>query len=230
MRKIIVFFAVFLMTVTLVACGGNKETSATGYGLVHGHYVGVVDITVDGKKVVKEAKIEEYYLAYHAAAVEAPAEERDDVVEISGKFYAKYFNVDGKVFVSSGEQKWVHDTHGDLEDWVKNEANAKAYVEAVKAGKVYIANADGTKNTVLKVTGNAAVDMTKSGSNYGGQIWDWKGAMNGVAEILVGTKMDSKYTLTDGKWVVDDVVTGATLVDFADYYKVAERAYNTATK
>lgn len=230
MKKFIVFFAVFMLSLTLVACGG-KDKTATGYGLVHGHYVGVVDMTVDSKGVVKEAKIEEYYLAYNAAQVEQPTAERNDVVQIGANYFAKYYNVDGIIFASSGERAWTNSTHGNLENWVKDEANAKRYVEAVLAGKVFIAKADGTKITDLKITGNAALDMSKSVSGYGGDRWDWKAAMAGVEQIIIGTKMDSKYSQNnDGKWVVDDVVTGATLVDFADYYAVAQRAYATATK
>lgn len=229
MKKIFALFAVVLVALTLVAC--NKDTTATGYGLVHGHYVGVADIKVDAEGVVKELTFEEYYLAYNAAQVVEPTTERDDVVQVGANFFAKYYNVDGKVFVSSGERKWVHPTHGDLEEWVKVEANAKAYVEAVKAGKVFISKADGTKITDLTITGNAATAMTKSESGYGGTRWDWAAAMTGLEEIIIGTKLDATYSQNDdGKWVVNGVVTGATLVDFADYYNLAKRAYTTATK
>ncbi len=73
--------------------------------------------------------------------------------------------------------------------------------------------------------------MTKSESGYGGKIWDWPAAMKGVEDILVGTKVDmTSEKNDDGKWVVNDVVTGATLVDFPDYFAVAKRAYVSATK
>lgn len=230
MKKFIALIAVVLVAFTLAGCKEEaKDSSATGYGLVHGHYVGVIDLTVDSKKVVKEAKIEEYYLAYNAAQVEET--ESELVFEVSGKFYAKYYSVDGQLFTSEGELVWSNDKDVSLEEWVKVEANAKAYVEAVKAGKVFIANEDGTKNTELVVTGNAKQFMTKSESGYGGKIWDWPAAMKGVEDILVGTKVDmTSEKNDDGKWVVNDVVTGATLVDFPDYFAVAKRAYVSATK
>lgn len=234
MKKVFALFAVVLTALVLTACA--KDYTATGYGLVHGHYVGVADITVDSEGVVKKLKFEEYYLAYNAAQVEAPTDlTRDDIITIgegeSKTYFAKYYNVDGKVFVSAGERSWTHPTHGDLEEWVKVEANAKAYVEAVKAGKVFISKADGTKVTDLKVTGNAATDMTKSKSGYGGERWKWADAMEGLEEILEGTKLDVTYELNDDKkWVVAGEVTSATLVDFADYFAVAKRAHATATK
>lgn len=229
MRKFFTFFTIALIALSLSAC--KKETSATGYGLVYNHYVGVIDMTVDAKGVVSDIKIDEYYLAYNAAQVVEPISPRDDVVQVGTSFFAKYYNVDGKIFASSGERTWIHPTHGDLEDWVKVEANAKAYVEAVKANKVFISKADGTKITDLTITGNAKEFMTKSESGYGGTIWNWQGAINGVEEILKGTKMDSTYSLNDDKqWVVDGVVTSATLVDFANYFAIAKRAYDSATK
>lgn len=230
MKKFIALIAVVLVAFTLAGCKEEaKDSSATGYGLVHGHYVGVIDLTVDSKKVVKEAKIEEYYLAYNAAQVEET--ESELAFEVSGKFYAKYYSVDGQLFTSEGELVWSNDKDVSLEEWVKVEANAKAYVEAVKAGKVFIANEDGTKNTELVVTGNAKEFMTKSESRYGGKIWDWPAAMKGVEDILVGTKVDmTSEKNDDGKWVVNDVVTGATLVYFPDYFAVAKRAYVSATK
>lgn len=249
MKKIFALIAVVLVALTLVAC--SKDSSATGYGLVHGHYVAVVDMTVDSKGVVKDVKIDEYYLAYNAAQVVAPAEgatPHADIAQVGANWFAKYFYVDGIIFtivstnveeVTTYERNWTNATHGNLEAWVINEANAKKYVEAVEAGKVYISNAAGQKLTGVTVTGNAATGWLKSTTGYGGTRWDWAAAMEGIEEILKGTKMNLTFSLNDpikvdGEdvryWTVDGVTTGATLVDFADYVNVAKRAYETATK
>lgn len=54
--------------------------------------------------------------------------------------------------------------------------------------------------------------------------------MDALEELLVGTKLNIDPTdfekNGDGYWSSGDLVTGATLTDFADYIAVALRAYN----
>ncbi|MBE0701477.1 MAG: hypothetical protein IH571_07300, partial [Acholeplasmataceae bacterium] len=153
---------------------------------------------------------------------------------------------------SEGERTWLNATHGDIEEWVEVEANAKRYVEAVEAGDVFIANADGTENTTYTVTGNASRGWTKSATGY----WTarivegvlsyyplgWGGNMEAIVKSLIGTTMeltdavDAEENYVDffrnsengNKWELDGVVSGATLSDFVDYYMVAKRAYTNA--
>ena len=54
--------------------------------------------------------------------------------------------------------------------------------------------------------------------------------MAAIAEALVGTTMDAVEAdlVKDGTWSIGDITTSATLSDFADYYFLAQVAYNNA--
>lgn len=239
MKKIVTVFAVLVMGLVLVSCG-PKEATATGYGIAHQSYVGEVVLTIDKDGVVTEASVEEYYLPFNAAVIETPAEGATDVVLGNShgvKSFAKYFKVGDVLFtategertddVVTGMPTYTTADGTDILDWAAIEANGKAYVEGTQDGTVFIANADGTKHATYPTP--EGDQWTKSGTGYGGDRWDWTGQMAEIVNILVGSKVSATYTMNDDDtWVVDNVVTGATLVDFETYYKVAERAYANA--
>lgn len=241
MKKLFAIFAMLFLSLALVACGA-KEATASGYGITHKIYVGVVELTVDKDGEVLSGSIEEYYLPFNAAKLGDVADyaDADDVVfgnSHGDAAFAKYFKVGDMLF--TGESSAMADdaytglpvyknAAGDtLLEWVAVEANAKAYVEGTQDGSVFIANADGTKHATYATPEGDA--WTKSATNYGGDYWDWSGQMDEVIESLVGTSLDGSYEQNDdGFWVVDGAVSGATLVDYAEYFDVAKRAYDNA--
>ncbi|BCR36000.1 hypothetical protein [Mariniplasma anaerobium] len=239
MKKLVTVLAVLVMGLLLVSCG-PKEATATGYGIAHQIYVGEVELTIDADGVVTAAAIEEYYLPFNAAVIETPAEGATDVVLGNShgvKSFAKYFKVGDVLFTATegareddvvvGMPTYAAADGTDLLDWVAIEANAKLYVEGTQDGTVFIANADGTKHATYPTP--EGDQWTKSGTGYGGDRWDWAGQMAEITSVLVGSKVSATYTMNDdGMWVVDTVVSGATLVDFDQYYKVAMRAYANA--
>ncbi len=234
MKKVFLVFSVLVLSLVLVACGPSEAT-ATGYGITHQDYVGVVQVTVNKEGIITDASIEEYYLVYTIGAVENPSDNATDIVtglshgnEVS---YAKYFSVNGMLFTgqssTTGLPEYKNADEIDLLDWVAVEANAKAYVEGTQAGTVFCADASGAKHATYAVT--EGDQWTKSASGYGGDRWDWLGQMTEVELALIGTSLDDGYSQnSDNKWVVGDAVTGATLTDFPQYYEVAHRAYTNA--
>ena len=81
MKKMFTFFFVVLLALSLIACNNDDQpdptptpifTNGTGYGLVHGHYVGVIDVTVDEAGLVTDLEVEEYFLPYSFAKVVLP--------------------------------------------------------------------------------------------------------------------------------------------------------------
>ncbi|MCD4826145.1 MAG: hypothetical protein K8Q99_00020 [Acholeplasmataceae bacterium] len=239
MKKVFTVCAVLLLGLVLVSCG-PKEATATGYGIAHKIYVGEVEVTIDKDGVVTAASIEEYYLPYNAAVIAEPAEGATDVVLGNShgvKSFAKYFKVGDELFTAvegertegevTGMPVYTNAAGTDLLDWVAIEANAKAYVEGTQDGTVFIANADGTKHATYATP--EGDQWTKSATGYGGDRWDWAGQMLAIENALIGTKVNGAYSQNDDSfWVVGDVVSGATLVDFAQYFAVAERAYANA--
>jgi len=269
MKKLIAIFFVALLAFGLAACTEEQEPSysfgyGVGYGLVHGHYVGVAKVVVDKDDKVVNVQFEEYYLPYNSAQVTLTDDQKAnlpaDVVKVvttrttnsvrtvSESYYSKYVSVNGTVFTIAvtGEVPTLENTVGsqtfkfsatsiaDIEVWTETEANAKAYVEAVEAGLVFNCNASGVKNAYPKANASAKLGNTKSATGY----WTapatyplgWGGNMAAIAEALVGTTMGATEAqlVKDGTWKIGDITTSATLSDFADYYFLAQRAYDNA--
>lgn len=246
MKKLFSVFVLLVMSLLLVACG-PKEVTATGYGITHKIYVGVITLTVDKDGVVLDGEVDEYYLPYNAAVVTVTDPENlpDDVivgVSHGTKYFAKYFSINGKLFVGTGSETGLptYSYNGtDLLEWVAIEENAKAYVEGCDAGTVFVANAAGTKHATYATPNpdnNGKNEWKKSDTNYGGTNWNWAEQVAWFIDTIKGTKMNDTFSrITDegadkGKWVAGDIVSSATMVDFPQYYAVAVRAYNTATK
>lgn len=249
MKKIFLVALSLVLALSLAACNSSKK--ATAYGLVHGHYVGEAVIEVDSKGVVKDIKFEEYYLPYSWAKVAAPADLENmpaDVLAVVGKrgtsYYSKFIKIGDKLFTGvvtgTGTAQVInYQATGidNLENWVKVHANAKWYVEQVKAEAFFLATSAGVKSTTLTrsdATSNKA--MTKSASGYWvveAPALGWTGNMAKIVEVIVGTKLDVAddqiiLNATTKFWELGDVVSGATLSDFKDYYNLAKVAYNLA--
>jgi len=234
MKKILSVITAVVFALVLVACGPS-EVTATGYGITHEDYVGAVTLTVSKDGVVLSGSIEEYYLPFTASVLDAePTETTDYITGVSHgstKFFAQYFSVNGLLFIGtssdSGLPTFATAAGVDILTWVADEANAKAYVEGALAGTVFIANADGSESTAY--TSPVGDEWTKSATGYGGTTFDWQGQMDAIVAALVGTTVDDTYVQNDDSyWVVGDVVSGATLTSFAEYYAVAQRAYADA--
>jgi len=253
MKKLIALLFVAFLALGLVACAEDEPSYeygyGVGYGLVHGHYVGVVKVVVDKDDVVVNVQFEEYYLPYNIGQVaytpvEGVAQPADILTVVGSRgtsYYGMYVSVNGVLFTGavageSGAQSigYTATGVGNIETWVETEANAKAYVEAVEAGLVFIANANGTRSAYE--FGNASVKRgwTKSATAYWASAatypLGWGGNMAAMAEAMVGTKLDAAETdlVKDGTWKIGTIVTGATLSDFVDYYLLAQRGYANA--
>lgn len=257
MKKLIALLFVAFLALGLVACAEDEPSYeygyGVGYGLVHGHYVGVVKVVLDKDDVVVNVQFEEYYLPYNAGQVaytpvEGVAQPADILTVVGSRgtsYFAKYMSVNGVLFTGavqgeSGAQviEYTAPGVGNIEEWVTVEANAKAYVEAVEAGLVFIANANGTKSSYEHGNANVKLGWTKSATGYwtydtrNARLYPlgWGGNMAALAEALVGTKIDAVETdlVKDGTWKIGTIVTGATMSDFVDYYKLAQRGYANA--
>ncbi len=253
MKKLIALFFVAVLAFTFAACQEAEPHYEYGYGvsygLVHGHYVGKIEVVVDKDDKVVSAKIDEYFLPYNVGQVALTEEQianlPTDVLAVVGSrgtsYYSKYVSVAGTLFMGtvsgeSGSQSIVYSATGiaNIEDWVKVEANAKAYVEAVEADQVFTANADGTRNALPYGSSNVKIGWTKSATGYwtnpASYPLGWGGNMKAIVDAIIGTTMDAteEDLVKDATWSIGDIVTGATLTDFTDYYLLAQQAYNNA--
>ncbi|TVP85065.1 MAG: hypothetical protein EA375_05145 [Acholeplasmataceae bacterium] len=268
MKKWFALFFIAFFAFVLVGCNGAEECEVceecpvceeqnfgfgVGYGLVHGHYVGYVEITIDADLNVVAVRFDEYYLPYLSGqvAVDDPEDLPDFVVpvvrtvrgNVVTNYFAEYIQVGSLLFELevTGEaptQNFVYktDTIADIDAWVEDEANAKYYVDAIYAGEVFFADDEGNPLDYAFANINVSRGWTKSATGYwtNPAIWlGWGGNMYAMAQAIIGTDMstplgDIEQNVDTNLWHVGDIVTGATLVDFIDYWQVALRAYNNA--
>lgn len=237
----------------LSACQASSSEplleSGTGYGLTHGHYVGVATVeTSDG--LVTEITLDEYFLPYNwakvvVADVNAIPEDVLTVVGTRGtSYYAEFIKIGDKLFTgavegASGSQHILYsaDDVEDIELWVETEENALWYVEQIEAEAFYLADAAGEESTLVRGDATSNVAMTKSESGYwSGENYPlgWAGNIDAIKEAFIGTRLDFTIESTDktsatetepAYWIVGGETTGATLTDFLDYYQLLQRAY-----
>lgn len=234
-----------LTGIALASCGPQVTMEGVGYGLTHDHYVGVVSLTTLNDEIT-EISIEEYFLPYNWAKIsvdDATAYTDDALTAVGSRgtsYYAKYIQIGDKLFTGtvlgeSGSQSVAYSATGieSIEAWIAIEANAMWYVEQVEVEAFHLATAEGLEHPNLEradATSNNA--MTKSGSGYwSGSNYPlgWAGNIEAIEDLLLGTKLNIDPAdfeqNEEGFWASGDLVTGATLSDFADYIAVALRAY-----
>lgn len=249
MKKAAIVFA-GLAGITLASCGPQVTMEGVGYGLTHDHYVGVVELVTLNDKIT-EISFEEYFLPYNWAKVseaDALAYAEDTLSAVGSRgtsYYAKYIQIGDKLLTGtvvgeSGSQIVEYATTGieALEAWVAIEANAQWYVEQVEADAFYLATSTGVEHpTLVRSDATSNVAMTKSASGYwSGSNYPlgWAGNMDALEDLLIGTTLNldpTEFTQNEeGFWSSGDLVTGATLSDFADYIAVALRAYANRTE
>lgn len=246
MKKIRNLLFVVCLLISLgvfTSCKKKVETSGTGYGIVHKDYVGVASIKVKDEKVTS-LSFEEVYLPENWAQVSDSIDE-NLYFKATGSHgeltSAKYLVIGDKNFTGSvdSDNAPVYSAEGitNLKTWINtSEDNAKWYATNVLDGKAKVSDAqfkDVTFDYYGKTTG-----FTKSATNYwpaGSVGLGWKKNMEELANTLVGSKMnfdETKIVLDENSktWKFDQIQSKATLVDAKDYYQVAKRAYNAATK
>lgn len=238
MKKLFAFFAVALLALVLVACGG-KETHGVGYGVVSGENVLVVEVDLKGGKVA-DATIEEYFGPKTWATVVVTEETletlKNDVEQIgvdrneNPVYYAKLIKVDDKVFtVKNVDDVAVYYADGipNLIKWLEVEENAKFYVDAILANKVGFVNED-----LEKADANAKVGFSKRTNGYWAEGHPvgigWAANIDKLIESIVGTDVSESAVKDGNQWKIGDLQTGSSLSSFPDYLDVVKRAYNNA--
>lgn len=216
----------------LSACGGDKDTGA--YGLVHNAgYVGYSTVTVDKDDKVTDATLTEYCFP-----TQVKTEDGDCYAEVSyGKVTMKY-DEEAKTY-KVGEQT--------LKEYFKEEKNCKAYVDAVKDGKVYVTVDGVKKNDVMTKAalckddnGYWSVETSVGGSIMAGD-YKWKANRDATINYVKSYGVSKLLSLTVGadKYWVDsnNVSTGATWSDLnttkegtLSYAQLIVNAYNKVAK
>jgi hypothetical protein len=248
MKKRIIILFVAVLTVFLInGCtkkivNGDTNTEGKGYGITYKDHVGYAHMKVKNQ-LVDTVTFDEAFLPNTWAGLKVGIETVPEEVIVDGSTWkAKYIVIGDKHFTGalretslteSKNQTVKYSAEGieDLYLWLKDsEANCKWYYEQVSTDKAYIAKVDWTKST-LETTRKGWLKSTAGYWPSTDTTLGWSGNMSKISEALKGTKMDASGNLTQNDekfWVVNGVITGATLVNFKDYYEIAKRAYKNA--
>lgn len=225
----------------------NPFKTATAYGIVYEDYVGFVTVT-KANDVVVHIDIDEAFMPI-VWAQETKKDVLTDVVTYEDGTilktnkdyrYAKYISIGDKVFtgvpytndelqnVTSTKQliKYSSKDIKDLHEYLKEEKNAKWYIEQLKMGKAFVCDKDGKKSAVTDL--NPQGSFFKSSSLY----WTtgdtgWAKNIQYFSNGVVGTNLKGEITMEDGFVKIGDVVTSATFSGYKDYYALTKKAYES---
>lgn len=223
--------------------------TAEAYMYTHGGYVGkaTVEVLSDGSL---DIEIDEAFLPHWLAIVNLESDEWSDANTTSyglrGKTYnvAKHIEYDGTVYVGttvgtsltyvkagdSGEPVGGKDLELLI---IKNQDTMAAYFKNLKSGGLKVLT--GFKGEAKSVTETVYGDVFKDSSpKYWTTGQTWKGNINAIEEFIeqYGSAFQhseikrAKEKNKDGLkfWSVVDAVTGATNIDFKDYFAMVQLA------
>ncbi len=260
MKKGIFIIVLFIFCLTLFGCSDEDKTGeGKAYELIYKDYVGVAEVTVKNGKV-ETIDFDEYFLPHVWAkiTVEGTEEEGEmvypnNVIHINGTTYAKYININGKVFTGEYREggvtiddvaysnqiiKYSSGEITDLYVHLKNSEEACMwYVNAIQSDKAFVSSSDGVALTTY------ASANTLGWSKIEGKYWSgesyplgWQGNIDALVASLKGKALKdvtlvqgTADTLTGLKyWSIDNVKTGATLTGIQQYYDLMYKAYKKA--
>ena len=199
----------------------EKINYKTAYGITYHDYVGMVKMTVADERIIY-LDIDEVFMP-SIWAMETKKDTLSDyvtktdeekLVDANGLGYAKYIRIGEKILI------------GTPYEYLKDDKNAKWYVESVLKGKAYVCDKLGNRldDTNLNPQGS----FFKSSSLY----WTtgestWSKNIQVFSNALVGSTLSESVTTEDGYIKVGDVVTSATMEGYLDYYNLVKKAYNS---
>lgn len=228
----------------------SSEQTLTAYGIVHGEYVGEATVVVNGDEIVSVV-FDEAFLPSAWAATKGSTDATNVLTLTEGEVtsqWAKYISVDGVVWTAAAYSKDERTTDkvstraalavkytrtgetNHLLNYLRSDANAKAYHQAIKDDKFFASDVNG--NELTNFTYTNTYGKFKSEGKYWAQsttvALGWKGNMEAFQTALVANGFGvNPAKLGDAKVVsFGDAVTSVTMTDFLQYYELAKLAYN----
>ena len=227
--------------------GFAPNQTAEAYIYIHGGYVGQAIAATDGDGNLS-VELDEAFLPHDLAAVDMDS---DDWTEDNTVYYvrrgsevrvAEYIEYDGTVYVGTtvgGSVTYVEaDGNGDPAGGqdlelliIYGQDSMAAYYDNIRNGRFGVMTEFG--GDVDPVTTTAYGMVTKRGSDYWDRGLGWHGNIHAMEEFIeehgFEFNLDDMQRLDaddDGMqyWQVADAVTGATIVDFKDYFILAQAA------
>lgn len=223
--------------------------SAESYGYVHGGYVGQAVVMVEPSGSL-DVKINEAFLPHTLAAVDmksgvwSAANTAHYVLRGRTINVAKYIEYDGVVYVGTtvgtsltyvtADEAGNPAGGKDLELLIlKNQASMAKYFNSVTKGGFKVIPAFNKMAEPVTTTASGAVTKRES-PKYWAKGQTWIGNITAVETFI--EKNGTAFPATEIKraaekdkdglkqWSVADAVTGATMIDFKDYFNLSQLA------
>lgn len=223
--------------------------SQTAYGLTHGGYVGKAVITVNEAGEIS-VDIDDAFLLHVLALVNIEEEKWNENNTVSflshgeEKHVAKYIEYNDVVYIAIavGEGFTYVEADGegmaygsvDLErEILKNQASMAQYYELVPKGKLKVLDGFNGQATAVITTSYGGLTK-KAAPGYWNFGQTWVGNIEEIEKFI--EKNGVQFSLNDMVhatepnedglkfWTVADAVTGATNVDFKDYFGLVQLA------
>lgn len=174
----------------------------------------------------------------------------DNVVTVTDekngdKNYAKYLNVNGKLFTASVDGSKLAYKNGDtdLEAYYKDSSRTQAelsdFYYALVNNFVYGADSAGARieGEIAMIYSKASKDSTywtwgvTEDKSVDGSQWKWN--IQNIEKALKGRDLSKNFAMEQGDdkvWTLDSVSTGATLGSFETYIELAQTAFKGTSK
>lgn len=225
MKRFLSVLSLAILTLLLVACGGKGEPSTATIVTEGNGGVFEVTVTIDAKKKVTEVEFEEYI-----------GLDTDYTLELSDESDAEFIKVNEKLFALENG-KYVLDGV-EFATWVKDDANAKYYVDAIKADKVIPTDSEGKALEATFSNVYIANGFGKSSNGYWpadmfpGSGKGWQENIDNLVEAVKGKKLstDDKLEMIEDttNWKVNGVDSSSSFTSFKDYYLAVVKGYEAA--
>lgn len=250
MRTFMTIVVSVVAIVALASCGSDAAAptgfapgqSVEAYAYVHGGYVGqaVVTTNTDG---AFEVTVDEAFLPHSLAIVDIESAEwnedntvsyvvRGDTVYVARNIAYAGTNYVGTtvgtslVYVEADEAGNPAGNTALEMMIIRNETNMAAWFDNAVAGEFQIYTEFG--GTPMPVTTTAYGGVTKRGSEYWNFGIGWEGNLDAIGDAAeqygVAFSVDDMTRGGDNQWRLADATTGATAVDFRDYFGLIQRA------
>lgn len=240
--------AVVALVGSVASC--SSEQTLTAYGIVHGEYVGEATVVVNGDEIVSVV-IDEAFLPSAWAATKDSTDATNVFTLTAGEAtsqWAKYVSIDGVVWTAAEYTKEERTTDkvstraalavkytrsGEAQhllNYLRSDANAKAYYQAIKDDKFFASDVNGNK--LSNFTSSNTYGKFKSEGKYWAQsatvALGWKGNIEALQAAMVANGFDTTPAKVGDAKVVSfgDATTAVTMSDFLHYYELAKLAYN----
>ena len=236
-----------VILISFFACGEEDVTVRKGqaYGTVYNaSSLCKVEMTTTGSKIdsvsVDEVSLIGDWANKDVISGETSGSDWQEVtVNSAVSYYAKKVQFGDRIFYSDNAGIYALEDGTLFSDWIKNGDNADYYWARMQSGDYFILKENGDKYDVTYLPLSEGQTTDKSKRFFKSQNGYWQAGGYGKGYIAnmeaisafvkakgTGLNADDATKNDKGNFVLGGTDTGASVVSFKDYYKLAQKAYD----